>query len=74
MLALYIVHFLFIVLQVFCRLFLVHWIGWFFAGFAGFLPVVAGGVWAKWLIISGFWGLLLVIAIAGLLPVAVFFV
>jgi len=46
----------------------------FISGFAGFLPVVAGGVWGKWLIISGFMGLLLVIAIAGLLPVAVFFV
>jgi hypothetical protein len=49
---------------------------WFIiiSGFAVFLPVVAGGVWGKWLIISGFMGLMLVIAIAGLLPVAGFFV
>jgi hypothetical protein len=46
----------------------------FISGFAGLLPVVAGGVWDKWLIISVFLGLLLVVAIAGLLPVAGFFV
>jgi len=30
----------------------------FISGFAGFLPVVAVGVWGKWLIISVFMGLL----------------
>jgi hypothetical protein len=44
----------------------------FISGFAGFLPVVAGVIGYKWLIISGFFGLLLVVAIAGLLPVAGF--
>jgi hypothetical protein len=44
----------------------------FISGFAGLLPVVVGGVWYKWLIISGFLGLLLVVAIAGLLFVSWF--
>jgi len=39
----------------------------FISGFAGLLLVVAGGVWDKWLIISVFLGLLLVVAIAGFL-------
>jgi len=29
----------------------------FISGFAGFLPVVAGGDWDKWLIISVFFGI-----------------
>jgi len=40
----------------------------FVADFAGLLPVGAvGGVWVKWLIISVFLGLMLVIVIAGLI-------
>jgi len=35
----------------------------FISGFAGFLLVVAGGVWCKWLIISVFLGLLLVVVV-----------
>jgi len=42
------------------------------SGFAGFLPVVAGGFVCKWLIISVFLGLLLVDALAGLLFVSWF--
>jgi len=42
------------------------------ADFADLLPVVAGGDWAKWLIISVFIGMLPVVAIASLLYVSWF--
>jgi hypothetical protein len=38
----------------------------FISGFAGFLLVDAVSVWDKWLIISGFFGILLMVLLIGI--------